>query len=64
MVNAMSDRPIAVTVACAAKMIGVSHKTVRNYARDGRLQVARLGRRVLVPVSALELLIRANMRNV
>jgi excisionase family DNA binding protein len=53
-----SDRPIAVSVARAAVLVGVSRATIRLYAKSGRLRIARLGRRVIVPVNALEQLIR------
>jgi excisionase family DNA binding protein len=53
-----SDRPIAVSVARAAALVGVSRATIRTYAKSGRLRIARLGRRVIVPVNALEQLVR------
>lgn len=52
------DRPIAVSVKRAAAMLGLSHWTVRAYAKSGKLRVSRLGRRVLVPVAALEKLVK------
>ena len=54
----VSDRPIAVSVARAAVLVGVSRATIRTYAKSFRLRIARLGRRVIVPVNALEQLVR------
>jgi excisionase family DNA binding protein len=53
-----SDRPIAVSVNHAAKLVGVSRATIRLYAKNGRLRVARFGRRVIVPINSLEQLVR------
>lgn len=53
-----SDRPIAVSVSRAAALVGVSRATIRTYAKSGRLRVARFGRRVIVPINALEQLVR------
>lgn len=55
---AISERPIAVSVSRAATLVGVSRATIRVYAKTGRLRVARLGRRVIVPINALEQLVR------
>jgi excisionase family DNA binding protein len=50
-----ADRPIAVTVARAANMLGCSRWSIRQYAKTGELRVARLGRRkIMVPVASLE----------
>jgi len=57
MVSETAERPIAVTVATAAKLLGVSKASIRAYAKCGRLPVARLGRRVVVPLVSLERLI-------
>jgi excisionase family DNA binding protein len=53
-----SDRPIAVSVSRAATLVGVSRATIRAFAKSGRLQIARLGRRVIVPMNSLEQLVR------
>jgi excisionase family DNA binding protein len=47
-------RPFAVGVAEAAKLLGVSPYTIRNYIASGRLRSVRVGRRVLVPMDVLE----------
>jgi excisionase family DNA binding protein len=59
--TAISDRPIAVSVARAAALVGVSRATIRTFAKTGRLRVARLGRRVLVPLNSLEQLVRESI---
>jgi len=48
------SKPLAVGVNEAAKMLGVSPFTIRNYAASGRLRAVRVGRRVLVPMEVLE----------
>jgi len=52
--TALSDRPIAVSVGRAAVLVGVSKATIRSFAKTGRLRVARMGRRVVVPMNSLE----------
>jgi excisionase family DNA binding protein len=52
------DKPIAVTVARAATLIGVSRATIRDFAKSGRLRIARVGRRVIVPMNSLEQFVR------
>jgi excisionase family DNA binding protein len=56
--TALSDRPIAVSVGRAAVLVGVSKATIRSFAKTGRLRVARMGRRVVVPMNSLEQLVR------
>ena len=56
--NSMVDKPIAVSMARAASLVGLSKWTIRDYARSGKLSVARFGRRVVVPVASLEQLVR------
>jgi len=51
----VNQQPIAVTVARAANLIGVSPWSIREYAKTGRLREARVGlRRMLVPNVELE----------
>jgi len=45
---------LAVSVDEAAKLLGVSPFTIRNYVASGRLRAVRVGRRVLVPMEVLE----------
>lgn len=56
--HALSDKPIAVSVGRAAELLSVSKATIRSFQKSGRLRVARLGRRVVVPMHALEQLVR------
>jgi excisionase family DNA binding protein len=41
----------------AAAMLGLSHWTLRQYIREGRIRAVRIGRRVLIEPSELERLI-------
>jgi excisionase family DNA binding protein len=50
----ISNRPLAVSVARAAELLGLSKTTVWGFVRTGDLTSARLGRRVLIPVNSLE----------
>jgi len=45
---------LAVGIIEAAKMLGISPATVRQYVARGRLRAVRVGRRVLLPVEVLE----------
>jgi len=57
MESAISGQPIAVSIGHAANLVGVSKTTIRLFVRDGRLQAARIGRRVVVPLHALRQLV-------
>ena len=48
------SEPIAVDVSEAARRLSLSVRSVRRMTADGRLPVLRVGRRVLVPVAALD----------
>lgn len=50
-------RPRLVSVEVGAAYLAVSAKTLRRWIADGRLDVVRLGRRVLVEVAALDALV-------
>lgn len=45
---------LALSVTEAAKLLGISRNTAYAAIKDGDLPVIRLGRRVLIPVAALE----------
>lgn len=45
--------PIAYNVRQAAQVLGIGERTLRALIRAGQIRVARVGRRVLVPHSAL-----------
>jgi excisionase family DNA binding protein len=64
MKTAISAQPpaIAVSVKRAAEMLSLSHWTIRAHAKSGRLRTARFGRRVLVPLTDLEQLVRDHMK--
>ena len=48
------DKSIAIGVSQAEAMIGVSRKTIERHIRMRHIRAVRIGRRVLIPVSALE----------
>ena len=50
-----------VSVADAAERLGLSEPNLRKMLRDRRLAHVRLGRRLLVPESGLDALVRANL---
>ncbi|BDG16980.1 helix-turn-helix domain-containing protein [Thermus brockianus] len=45
--------PVAYNIAQAARVLGIGERTLRYLIRAGQIRVARVGRRVLVPHSAL-----------
>ena len=49
----MTDR-LAYSIAEAAQLLGVSQSTVRREIKAGRLEVARVGRRVLVKAESIQ----------
>lgn len=49
---------VVVNVPEAARRLSLSARSVRRMVADGRLPVLRIGRRVLVPVAALDRLAR------
>lgn len=51
--------PLAVSLAEAATMIGVSHRMAWSLVSRGDLRVVRIGRRTIVPVSAIHELLAA-----
>ena len=50
--------PLAVDVKEAGRLLGISHYTVRNYIRQGKINPVRFGRRVSIPMSEIERLSR------
>ena len=54
----MSQDSILVSKRDAARMLSVSTRTIDNLIRAKRLSVRRIGRRTLIPRSALEQLAR------
>jgi excisionase family DNA binding protein len=49
-----TTEPYAISIAEAADRLGVSKSYLYQLAKEGRLPVVRLGRRVLVPVESLQ----------
>jgi len=54
------DKPMAIGVSRAARMIGVSRKTLERHIRFRNIRAVRVGRRVLIPVAALEDFLKTN----
>ena len=54
----MKDR-LLLGIRDAASALGISHWTVRQYIREGKIRAVRIGRRVLVEPRELENLISA-----
>ena len=53
----MSNERLTFSVAEAASMLGVSRSAAYDYIRAGELPAIRMGRRLLVPVVALQRLV-------
>ncbi len=53
----MEPRPLVLTVAEAARMLGISRALAYDLARRQRLPVVRLGRRIVVPEAAIRALL-------
>lgn len=47
-----------ITVAEAAKLLGVHHRTVRKHVKDGQLPALQLGRKILILLEPLEQMLR------
>ena len=48
------DRRLCVTVPEAAKMLGISRNFAYQLVREGKLPSVRFGKRILIPIAALE----------
>jgi len=55
-------KPLSVGVAEAESMTGVSRWTWRRWAYDGKISSAKLGKRLVIPVTELERLMKENTR--
>ena len=53
------DAPATVTVEQAARILGVSRGAAYRAVRAGEIPAIRVGRRIIVPVRALDELLRA-----
>ena len=49
--------PLAVSIAEAARLVGLRKYTVRQYVQKGLIHAVWVGRRVLVPLTSLERLV-------
>jgi excisionase family DNA binding protein len=52
--KAEEAKPLVVSVNQAARLLGVSPRTIQNYTALGRIRVVRIGKRVLIPMKVLE----------
>jgi len=52
--------PLTLGVRDAAALLGVSHWSIRRWIRIGRLPALKLGRRTVVELSALKLMVESN----
>ena len=50
----MGNDRLTITVAEAASLLGISRSAAYDYIRAGELPAIRMGRRLLVPLKALE----------
>ena len=57
------DDRLCLSVAETAAVIGVSKPTVWDEIKKGRLRVAKVGRRTLVPVDAIQAWLASMMRS-
>jgi excisionase family DNA binding protein len=48
---------LCIGVKEAAAAVGLSHWTLRQYIRDGKLKAVRIGRRLLIELSELQRLV-------
>lgn len=58
----MTTIPQTLGVDALAERLGVSGWTVRTWIKQGRIPVYKLGRRLLVPVDAVDALMAKNFR--
>jgi excisionase family DNA binding protein len=49
-----ADSPVTLTIPQAAKRLGVSRNSAYQAARRGEIPTIKIGKRILVPVAALE----------
>jgi excisionase family DNA binding protein len=51
------ERPLAVTVEQAGRLLGISRNLAYQLARERKIPTVKLGRRLLVPIKELEKLL-------
>jgi excisionase family DNA binding protein len=49
---------LSVGLEQAEEMTGISHHTLRRLVRKGKIKAARVGRRIVIPVSEIERLVK------
>ena len=49
-----NNQPLAVSVGEASRLLGISKSTLRSLIKSGTIQAARIRRRVLLPMRAIE----------
>ena len=54
--------PLAVDLEQASKIIPLSIHTLRAYERKGLIKATRVGRRVLIPISELQRIVREGIQ--
>jgi excisionase family DNA binding protein len=54
--------PLAVDVPGAARLLSVSSRTVIRLIKSGRLPASRIGRRIVVTVAAIKVLLEETSR--
>jgi excisionase family DNA binding protein len=57
--NQSAPERCTTSIQGAAHALGISRASAYNYAKDGTLPVIRLGKRLLVPLAALEKMLQA-----
>jgi excisionase family DNA binding protein len=60
MENSNGFRPIAVSFTRASELTSLSKNSLRRLAKEGTLRTATVGRRRIIPFSALQDLLRSN----
>lgn len=55
----LPEKP-TITVAETARLLGIGRNVAYGLVREGRLRAVRIGRRILVPVSAVRELLDSN----
>jgi excisionase family DNA binding protein len=55
-----ADSPVTLTIPQAAKRLGVTRNSAYQAARRGEIPTIKIGKRILVPVAALEKKLRGD----
>jgi len=58
-----AQRPLAVSLVEAARLVSLSKFTLRRRIKDGRLKATRVGNRWIVPVASLESFVNGEGRD-